>query len=105
MLRAFRDRALFATLGHSTRVVSVYWLNNVQISLNYLPLKAGTISSAEFFRSRFRVPYGDFAVFLAQRYLVTILVASLFAAAALLAREGGPSGGAVPFGAVVVFLG
>lgn len=82
-LRAWRDRFLYAAAGYSLRARSLFWTNSVQLSLNYLPLKAGTLSSAGFLYSAFGVRLQDFAVMLGQQYLLNALASSVLAAGAL----------------------
>ncbi len=82
-VRSWRDWFLYRALGHRPRVSSIFWLNTLQVALNYLPLKAGTFSSAALFRSRLAIPYREFALALGQQYLLTIFASSLLAAAAL----------------------
>jgi uncharacterized membrane protein YbhN (UPF0104 family) len=83
ILRAWRDRFLYSAAGHDPRVTTIFWLNTLQLSLNYLPLKAGTFSSAEVFRSKLGVPYREFALVFGQQYLLIVAASSLLAAAAL----------------------
>ncbi len=82
-IRAWRDRGLYGAAGYRLGPAAVYWSNNVQLSLNYLPLKAGTLSSAGFLLSTFGVRLQDFAVVLGQQYLLNALASSVLAAGAL----------------------
>jgi hypothetical protein len=91
--RAWRDRVLYQALGHRPHVAAIFWLITLQGSLNYLPLKAGTFSSATLFRSKLGVPYREFALVLAQQYLFTVCVSSFLAAAAMGFVPAGSSSG------------
>lgn len=82
-IRAWRDRLLYAAAGYPLGTAALFWSNNVQLSLNYLPLKAGTLSAAGFLFSAFGVRVQDFAVVLGHQYLLNALVSSVLAAAAL----------------------
>jgi len=94
-IRAWRDRILYAAAGYRPGTTAILWSNNVQLSLNYLPLKAGTLSSAGFLFSAFGVRLQDFAVVLGQQYLLNALVSSVLAAAALWLLPGGIGAGTI----------
>jgi uncharacterized membrane protein YbhN (UPF0104 family) len=102
-IRAWRDRWLYAAAGHSLKAVPVFWSNNVQLALNYLPLKAGTVSSAGVLYSGFGVRPQAFMVVMVQQYLLNALVASVLGAVALWFSPGiaTPAAGI----ATVVFMG
>jgi hypothetical protein len=82
-LRAWRDRFLFAEEGHALRVRDLMWLNSLQLALNYLPLKAGTLSSAGLMLGRFGVGIQSFGVVLVQQYALNALASSALAAGAI----------------------
>jgi uncharacterized membrane protein YbhN (UPF0104 family) len=94
-IRAWRDRSLYGAAGYRLGPAAVYWSNNVQLSLNYLPLKAGTLSSAGFLLSTFGVRLQDFAVVLGQQYLLNALASSVLAAGALWLVPGREGAGTV----------
>jgi uncharacterized membrane protein YbhN (UPF0104 family) len=79
--RALRDQVLYRGLGCDIAVLRILWVNNLQIALNYLPMKVGTVSSAEIFRRTSGLRYGDFAVAMFQQYLYTFFLS--FAVASL----------------------
>lgn len=83
LLRVWRDRFLYSALGYRPRAMAIFWLNTLQLSLNYLPLKAGTLWSSEASRSKLGVPFRDFALVLGQQYLLIVFASSLLAVAAL----------------------
>lgn len=83
VVRACRDRALLRALGYSTPATALFWVNCAQIALNYLPLKAGTLSSAGFLKARHSVRYRDFAVTFIQQYLLLLSSACILALLAL----------------------
>lgn len=82
-LRAWRDKYLYSAAGYSLRVTTVFWLNNVQLALNYLPFKAGTFSAVSVLRSRFGVKLDDLAFVVLQQYLLTLCVSSALASIAI----------------------
>jgi uncharacterized membrane protein YbhN (UPF0104 family) len=84
IVRACRDRVLLKALGYSTSAVALFWVNCAQIALNYLPFKAGTLSSAGFLKARHSVLYRDFAVTFIQQYLLLLFGACILALLALL---------------------
>ena len=94
-IRAWRDRGLYGAAGYRLGPAAVYWSNNVQLSLNYLPLKAGTLSSAGFLLSTFGVRLQDFAVVLGQQYLLNALASSVLATGALWLAPGRVGAGTV----------
>ena len=82
-VRASRDQRLYRKLGYDIPFVRVLWINNLQIALNYLPMKAGTLSSAEVFRKTSSVSYIDFTIAMLQQYLLSFAASLGIAALAM----------------------
>ena len=73
-MRALRDQRLFFARGHRPNWLFIYWMMNVQVVLNHLPLKAGTLSNAGALKSRFGIRYQDYLVCSSQQYLLLATV-------------------------------
>ncbi len=84
MARAARDLAIYRKQGIRIGFVDLLVLNNRQFSLNYLPMKLGTLQFAASLKSRYGLSYSAYAgAFLVQNILVAI-VASIFSVGAIL---------------------
>jgi uncharacterized membrane protein YbhN (UPF0104 family) len=82
--RAARDLAIYRNQGVRIGFLDLLILNNRQFSLNYLPMKLGTLQLAACLKSSYGLDYSAYAgAFLVQNILVTI-VASIFSVAAIL---------------------
>ncbi len=82
-IRAFRDQRLFFAGGYRPNWFFMYWMFNVQIVLNHLPLKAGTLSYAGALKSWFGIRYQDYLVCVSQQYLSLATVSGFCLAFAL----------------------
>jgi uncharacterized membrane protein YbhN (UPF0104 family) len=84
MARAARDLAIYRNQGVRIGLFDLLVLNNRQFSLNYLPMKLGTLQFAACLKSRYGLAYSAYAgAFLVQNILVSI-VASIFSVGAIL---------------------
>jgi hypothetical protein len=84
MARAARDLAIYRNQGIRIGFVDLLVLNNRQFSLNYLPMKLGTLQFAASLKSRYGLAYSAYAgAFLVQNILV-VFVASIFSIGAIL---------------------
>ena len=101
-LRAWRDSRLFTASGNPVHASALFWLNNVQLCLNYLPFKSGTLASAEFLHQRFGIGVIDFLRVVTQQYLLGAFAAASLAAVAVWFV--GPISGSAAALASVVFL-
>ena len=82
--RAARDLAIYRNQGVRIGFFDLLVLNNRQFSLNYLPMKLGTLQFAACLKSRYGLAYSAYAgAFLVQNILVSI-VASIFSVGAIL---------------------
>jgi uncharacterized membrane protein YbhN (UPF0104 family) len=82
--RAARDLAIYRNQGIRIAFFDLLILNNRQFSLNYLPMKLGTLQFAACLKSRYGLAYSAYAgAFLVQNILVSI-VASIFSVGAIL---------------------
>lgn len=76
--RAARDIAIYRNQGARIEFLDLLVLNNRQFSLNYLPMKLGTLQLAAHLKSRYGLAYSAYAgAFLVQNVLV-LIVASVF---------------------------
>ena len=77
MVRAGRDLAIYRNQGIRIGFFELLVLNNRQLSLNYLPMKLGTLHLAAILKSGYGLAYSGYAgAFLVQNILVS-LVASI----------------------------
>lgn len=84
MARAARDLAIYRNQGIRIGFLDLLILNNRQFSLNYLPMKLGTLQFAASLKSRYGLAYSAYAgAFLVQNILV-VFVASIFSIGAIL---------------------
>jgi len=84
MARAARDLAIYRNQGVRIGFFELLILNNHQFSLNYLPMKLGTLQFAAHLKSRYGLAYSGYAgAFLVQNILVC-LVASIFSIGTIL---------------------
>ena len=84
MARAARDLAIYRNQGIRIGFVDLLILNNRQFSLNYLPMKLGTLQVAASLKNRYGLAYSAYAgAFLVQNILV-VFVASIFSIGTIL---------------------
>lgn len=84
MARAARDLAIYRNQGVRIGFIELLILNNRQFSLNYLPMKLGTLQFAAYLKSEYGLAYSAYAgAFLVQNILVS-LVASIFSIGTIL---------------------
>ena len=84
MARAARDLAIYRNQGVQIGFVELLILNNHQFSLNYLPMKLGTLQLAAHLKSGYGLAYSAYAgAFLVQNILVS-LVASILSIGTIL---------------------
>ena len=82
--RAARDLAIYRNQGIHIGFIDLLVLNNRQFSLNYLPMKLGTLQFAVSLKRRYGLAYSAYAgAFLVQNILVSI-VASIFSIVTIL---------------------
>jgi hypothetical protein len=84
MVRAARDLAIYRNQGVRIGLFELLVLNNRQFSLNYLPMKLGTLQFAACLKRKYGMAYSAYAgAFLVQNILVSI-TASIFSIGAIL---------------------
>lgn len=84
MARAARDLAIYRNQGVRIGFLELLILNNNQFSLNYLPMKLGTLQFAAHLKSGYGLAYSRYAgAFLVQNILVS-LVASIISIGTIL---------------------
>jgi uncharacterized membrane protein YbhN (UPF0104 family) len=78
MARAARDLAIYRNQGVRIGFFKLLILNNYQFSLNYLPMKLGTLQLAAYLKDRYGLAYSAYAgAFLVQNILVSIVASIL----------------------------
>ncbi len=83
LLRSLRDRNIFRMQGKGLSWITVFRANNLQLLLNYLPLKAGTVSSGIWLKKHSQIEYRHFLLNMILQNLLTVMVSSLLAAGVL----------------------
>jgi uncharacterized membrane protein YbhN (UPF0104 family) len=88
ILRAWRDRELLRIQKHSMPYFPLFYINNSQTLLNYLPFKAGTITAGHWLKKNFKVPYKSYFVSLVFQNLLTLVAAGFFSLLIMLGHRG-----------------
>lgn len=84
IVRAKRDQVIFSTLDHKVDLFPIFTLNTLQIALNHLPLKVGTIYTAQLLKKYYKIRYLIFAKSMALQYIFMFIAACFSAGIALL---------------------
>lgn len=63
VIRAWRDRFIYREVGFEIPVIALTVLNTLQVALNHLPLRAGTVFTATEMKRYYGVSFAKFAAF------------------------------------------
>jgi len=83
ILRAKSDQMTYRAAGFQVDSFHVFRYNNIQLALNYLPMKAGTVALALNLKKFHGISYRNFVSIFAAQNLISILVTSLLALACI----------------------
>lgn len=94
-LRAKSDQLIYQASGHKLNLRKIWQYNNNQLVLNYLPMKAGTVSLAYHLKKNHGITLGDFLSIFAVQNLLSVLVTSVIALVCLFYVQFDPTFGPI----------